>query len=105
MTEYMQVVTTVETKEDAEKIARELLEKRLAACVQISGQVKSFYWWDEKIENAAEYVCVIKSRRDLYEEIESVINKIHPYDVPEILAIPVLAGGKGYLNWLAKELR
>ena len=105
MTEYMQVVTTVETKEDAEKIARELLEKHLAACVQISGQVKSFYWWDEKIENAAEYVCVIKSRRDLYEEIESVINKIHPYDVPEILATPVLAGGKGYLNWLAKELR
>ena len=104
MTEYIQVLTTVEQKIDAEKIAKSLVEKRLAACVQILGPLTSYFHWQGKLDSAAEYLCLIKSREDLFAELESEINSLHPYEVPEILAIPITKGGKGYLNWLATEL-
>ncbi|MEA2083032.1 MAG: divalent-cation tolerance protein CutA [Thermodesulfobacteriota bacterium] len=105
MTEYIQIVTTVESENDAEKIAELLVGRRLAACVQIAGPVTSRFWWDGKINTAEEYQVIIKSRNDLFSEIESVITDAHPYDVPEIQATSILAGGKGYLNWLSEELK
>ena len=105
MTEYIQIVTTVESENDAKKIAELLVDRRLAACVQIAGPVMSRFWWDGKIDTAEEYQVIIKSRNDLFPEVESVITDAHPYDVPEILAIPILAAGKGYLNWLSEELK
>jgi len=104
MKDYIQVFTTTESKEDAEKISREVLGKRLAACTQIIGPIKSIYWWKEKIEEAEEWLCIMKSLNDLYEQLEKVIKEIHPYEVPEILALPVVAGNQGYLEWLNKEL-
>lgn len=105
MTEYIQVLTTVENKADAEKIARILVEKRLAACVQIVGPLTSYFQWQGKLDTAGEYLCLIKSREDLFAELEAEIKSMHPYEVPEILAVPVIKGGKDYLNWLASELR
>lgn len=105
MTQYIQVITTVETRADAEKIAKELVGLRLAACVQIVGPVTSSYWWKGKLEQAEEYQCVIKSRQDIYPDLEGAIKAVHPYDVPEILAMPVLSGNADYLSWLDKELR
>ncbi len=104
MTEYIQVVTTVEHKADAEKIARVLVEKRLAACVQILGPLASYFHWHGKFDSATEYLCLIKSRDDLFVELEKSIISLHPYDVPEILATPITKGGKDYLNWMAAEL-
>ena len=104
MTEYIQVLTTVEHKTDAEKIARTLVEKKLAACVQIVGPVASYFHWQGKLDSASEYLCLIKSREDLFNELEKEISSLHPYEVPEILAVPIIKGNKSYLNWLAAEL-
>jgi periplasmic divalent cation tolerance protein len=105
MMKTIQVVTTAATQADAQAIARALLQKRLAGCVQIVGPITSSYWWQGAIETAEEWLCVIKSRRDLFEELEAAIREVHPYDMPEILAVPVTAGSKGYLEWLDGELR
>lgn len=105
MAEYIQVVTTAEHREDAQRIARELVERRLAACVQVVGPIASVYRWQGKIENAEEWQCWAKSRADLYAAIEQAIRRLHPYEVPEILAIPVLAGSPDYLKWLDDEVK
>ena len=105
MTKYIQVTTTTETQADAQVIAGSVVEKHLAACAQVIGPITSTYWWEGKIETAEEWLCVIKSRRDLVEELEKAIREVHPYDVPEILAVPVIAGSKDYVEWLDGELR
>ncbi len=105
MTDMIQVFTTTETKDDAQKIAQVLLEKRLAGCVQIVGPITSSYWWEDEITSSEEYLCLIKSRDDLFPQVEKTIQEVHPYDVPEILAVTVPAGSQAYLDWLNKELR
>lgn len=104
MEQYIQIITTIDKKETAERIAKVLVEKRLASCVQITGPIKSTYWWRGKIETEKEWLCIIKSRKDLYKKIEKTIKQIHPYEVPEILAIPITRGSKDYLMWLGNEL-
>ena len=104
MKDYIQVFTTTESKEEAEKISRAVVGKRLAACTQIVGPIKSIYRWKENIEEEEEWLCIIKSLNDLYEQLEKVIKEIHSYEVPEILALPVVAGNQAYLEWLNKEL-
>jgi len=105
MEEYIQVVTAIEKREDAEKIAKALVEKRLAACVQILGPIVSTYWWKGTIERAEEWLCIIKSKKKLYEELEKSIKEIHPYETPEIFALPVVAGSKEYMKWLSNEVK
>ncbi|MFQ6099657.1 MAG: divalent-cation tolerance protein CutA [Anaerolineae bacterium] len=105
MTNHIQVLTTTETKADAQAIASAVVEKRLAGCVQVIGPITSTYWWEGEIETAEEWLCVIKSREDLCERLEEAILGTHPYEVPEILAVPVTAGSKRYLEWLDGELR
>ena len=105
MTQYIQVFTTTEKKEDTEKITKIILERRLAACVQILGPITSKYWWKGKIETTEEWVCIIKSRKNLYKELEQAIKEIHAYENPEIIALPIETGRKEYLNWLNKELK
>jgi periplasmic divalent cation tolerance protein len=103
MTEYIQVVTTTERREDAERIARMLVEERLAACVQVSGPITSIYRWRGQIETAQEWRCLAKTRQGLYEAVERAIRRIHPYEVPEIVALPIVAGSAGYLAWVEGE--
>ncbi|MCD5404950.1 MAG: divalent-cation tolerance protein CutA [Desulfotomaculum sp.] len=104
MEEYIQVFTTTEKEEDAKKIAKTIVEERLAACVQILGPITSTYWWEESIETSKEWLLFIKSKKSMYEELEKAIKSIHPYQVPEIIAVPVTAGSKDYLEWIKKEL-
>ena len=104
MGEYIQVFTTTEKREDAKKIARRLVENRLAGCIQIVGPIMSTYWWKGNVETAEEWLLLIKSRKDLYEEIEEAIKEIHPYETPEIIATSIVAGSKEYLEWLKNEL-
>jgi len=105
MTEYIQVVTTTETKEQAQWIAQVVVERRLAACAQILGPISSTYWWKDKVETTEEWLCVMKSRNDLHHDLEKVILEIHPYEVPEIVVLPIIAGSQSYLDWMGKELR
>lgn len=101
---YIEVVTTTECREDAERIARRLIDDRLAACVQISGPITSVYRWKGQVETAVEWQCRAKSRADLFERLEAAIRQIHPYEVPEILAMPVSQGVADYVRWLDEQL-
>ena len=103
MNEYVQVVTTAERQEDARKIADLLIEKRLAACVQIVGPVTSVYRWQGKVESAQEWQCLIKTRHALFDDVAEAICKVHPYEVPEIIAVPIVAGSRDYLRWLEEQ--
>jgi len=105
MKEYIQITTITGSKENAEKIANELVQNRYAACVQIVGPITSVYWWKEIVEKAVEWLCIVKTRRDLYEAVESSIQRNHAYEVPEIMAIPFAEGYEGYISWLDGELR
>ena len=102
-TSYIQVFTTTARREEAERIARELVEGRLAACVQIVGPITSTYRWQGKIETDEEWQCWAKTRGELFARVEEAIRRIHPYEVPEILAVPVVAGSAKYLAWLNAE--
>jgi len=104
MEAFVQVVTTIGTREDAERIARTMVERRLAACVQVAGPVSSTYWWEGRIEEAAEWQCLLKARSDRFEVLERAIREIHPYEVPEIVALPLVRVSKSYLEWLRREL-
>jgi len=103
--EYIQVFTTTEKKGDAENIAKALVEKRLAGCIQIVGPIVSTYWWKDNVETAEEWLCFIKSKKTLYDELEKAIKEIHPYQTPEIIAMPIVSGSKDYLGWLSNELK
>ena len=105
MNEYIQVATTVATEKEAAAIAALLVEQRLAACVQVVGPMTSHYRWQGKIETAGEYLCLAKSCAALYPEIEAAIKAIHPYEVAEIIAMPIIAGSKEYLAWLGAEVK
>ena len=103
MAEFIQVMTTAGKKEDAQDIANSILRKRLAGCVQVIGPIASAYWWKGDLETSEEWLCLVKTRMELYSKLEDAIRAVHPYEEPEILAVPVSAGSKGYLDWLARE--
>lgn len=105
MTQVLQVLTTVDSREAASAIARAVVEGRVAACAQVAGPIESTYWWQGAVETAQEWLCIIKSTDQLYEALETTIRDHHPYDVPEILAMPVSAGYSEYISWLESELK
>jgi len=105
MRHYLQVFTTTGKREDAEKIAQTLVRRKLAACVQIIAKISSTYRWKGKVKMAQEWLCLIKSKSSLYEELERTIKEIHPYEIPEIVAVPIMAGSREYLEWLDQGLQ
>ncbi len=104
MADYVQVLTTAGSEEEAGRIGRHLVEARLAACVQVVGPILSTYRWQGAIEREREWQCLAKTEAGRYEEVESAIRALHSYDEPEILAIPVLAGSAGYLAWVSENI-
>ena len=104
MTDFIQVFITVNNSEKAREIAEALIEKRLAGCVQISGPVNSMYRWKGRIIEDQEWLLIVKSDRKHFIELENEVKRIHPYEVPEILALPVKEGNSSYLKWLKGEL-
>ena len=105
MTDFIQVFITVNDRSKAKEIAEILLEKRLAGCVQINGPLLSLYRWDVNIVEDQEWLLIIKSSKMLYPELEKEVKRVHPYEVPEILALSVSDGNEAYLRWLKKELK
>ncbi len=104
MTDKIVVLSACDSEEQAVRLARRLVEVRLAACVNIVPGARSFYRWKGAIEDTPEWLLIIKSRRDLFSAIRSEIGKIHLYEVPEMLAMPVVEGSESYLAWLDREL-
>jgi periplasmic divalent cation tolerance protein len=101
--EFIEVFTTINSEKKAKEIASKLLAKRLTSCVQIVGPVISIYWWNGKIQRATEWLCLIKAKAEDYHLVETNLRKVHPYSVPEILGLPILAGNDDYLEWIRKE--
>jgi periplasmic divalent cation tolerance protein len=105
MTNYIVVFSTCGSAGEAERLARQLLEGRLAACVNVITQIRSFYWWKGKIEDSPECLLVIKTSRDMFEKLRSVLEAAHSYELPEVLALPIIDGSPNYLAWLGVELQ
>lgn len=103
--EYIEVRTTIDKKDVAVKIARMLVERRLASCVQILGPIESIYWWRDKIDTTEEWLLTIKTKKDVYFELEDAIKNNHPYEVPEIIATQIVDGNSDYLKWISDEVR
>ena len=100
MGDYIQVLTTAGSEEEAGCIASLLVERRLAACVQVVGPITSRYRWQGQVEEEREWQCLAKTTRDAYDAVEKAIREAHSYDEPEIVATPILAGSPGYLAWI-----
>jgi periplasmic divalent cation tolerance protein len=98
-------MVTVGGKQEAEKIAQQLLEEKLIACANILGPVSSHFHWAGKIDKAEEYLMLMKSRADLFEALSERVKALHSYEVPEVLALPILKGSKAYLDWLGSILK
>lgn len=104
MNEAIQVSTTVADQADAERIAASLVAKRLAACAQVTGPIESTFRWKDSIESAQEWVCTAKTVRSAYQAVEQAIRQLHSYDEPEIIALPIIEGSAGYLQWIAESV-
>lgn len=104
MTDKILVFTTCGSAEEAERIARHLVESRLAGCVSITPGLRSIYRWEGEINDDAEWGLAIKSRRDLFPRLCAEIRRVHSYTTPEILALSVVDGDADYLAWLEREL-
>src|SRR3977135_2793024 len=104
MTDKIVVFSACSTLDEARRIARKLIEDRLAACVNVMPAVRRFYRWKGVIEEADECLLVIKSSRDLLDRLRLELEKAHTYEVPEVMAVPVVEGAPNYMNWLENEL-
>lgn len=100
---FVQVTTTTATREEADALAGEVLEARLAACVQIVGPIRSRYWWKDTIETAEEWLCLAKTTAARAPALEQAIRAGHAYETPEVTATPVVGGSAAYLAWIAAE--
>ena len=105
MTGPVVALSTVATAEDAERIARSLVENGFAACVNVVPGVVSFYRWKGRLERDAEMLLVIKTRGERFEELRAALLAAHPYELPELVALPISAGHEPYLEWLAASVR
>ena len=101
--ECVVIFVTCKDGEEAKKISSKLLEEHLAACVNIVNQVQSFFHWEGKVEQADEVLLSIKTRHDLFDAVKHAVKGLHSYDVPEIIAIPIVEGDEDYLKWIKKE--
>ncbi|HEY6408163.1 MAG TPA: divalent-cation tolerance protein CutA [Ktedonobacteraceae bacterium] len=103
MTNFLIILTNTHSKDEAQNIANTLVSKRLASSVNIIGPITSTYWWQDTVVTAEEWQCLIKTHKDRYNEIEQLIQATHSYDVPSIIALPIVAGSKSYLDWILHE--
>ena len=103
MTEFIIVLITVSKEDEAVRIAQELVDSRLAACVNMVKGIRSIYRWKGKREDEEEVLMVVKTRQDLFDGLKKRVKELHSYSVPEIIALPVMEGSEEYLKWLREE--
>ncbi|HJE58206.1 MAG TPA: divalent-cation tolerance protein CutA [Nocardiopsis listeri] len=104
-TDVIRVETTVDGREGAERLAGSVVEHHLAACAQVSGPIRSFYRWENAVQSDEEWMVVIKTAADRLDDLVAHLAEAHPYDVPEIVAVPVTGGNPAYLEWVRDETR
>lgn len=105
MSDLLQALTTTGSEEEAERISAALIERRLAACVQVVGPISSRYRWRGEVELEREWLCLAKTTAARYPALEEAIRELHSYEEPEIVATPIVAGSPGYLEWIATSVR
>ncbi len=105
MEKMIQIITTGDDREIIEKIGKDLVEKKLIACAQILGPIRSIYRWKGVVENTSEWLLLMKSKASLYPAIEKEIQQQHPYELPEIIATNIDTGLAGYMDWLGNETK
>jgi len=98
------ITTTSDDREVLDRLAKALVERNLAACVQISGPMTSCYRWEGKVETAEEFSCSIKTASHLQDQIELVVNELHNYDLPQLVVVQVSGGSEAYLSWMQESL-
>jgi len=94
------VLITVGSSEEADKIAQALVERMLAACINIVPSITSVYRWQDEVQRDSEALLIVKSRRDVFEHLKRCVKELHSYEIPEIIALPIVAGDADYLRWL-----
>jgi periplasmic divalent cation tolerance protein len=99
-TDRIIVLITAGSEEEAHKIAESLVKRKKAACVNIVPMVDSLFWWKDKLDSARESLLLVKTKASLFPEIVELVKRTHSYEVPEIIALPIIAGSEGYLKWL-----
>ena len=100
---YIVVFITAKDPEEAQKIAKVLVKRRQAACVNIVPGVSSHFWWKDKLENADESLLIVKTMESLLPEVIKSVKKIHSNSIPEIIALPIIGGSRDYLEWIDSE--
>ncbi|MGH7964957.1 MAG: divalent-cation tolerance protein CutA [Candidatus Binatia bacterium] len=103
MTDYVVILVTAGSEAEAEKIAKALVEERLAACVNIVNPIRSIYHWEGKVADDREWLLLIKTRADSFSAVADRVKALHSYQVPEVIALPIVAGTEEYLRWLGDE--
>jgi len=104
MADCVQVTTTLPDQRTAQRVAERLVEERLAACAQVSGPISSTYRWRGEVEQDDEWYCHLKTTKSRLPALQSRIRELHPYEVPEIIALPILDGDAGYLSWIEESV-
>jgi periplasmic divalent cation tolerance protein len=104
MQDFIVVLITVGTSEEGERLAHALVGERLAACVNRIPNIQSVYRWQGKVEQSQEELLLIKTRRELFRALEKRVGELHSYEVPEIIALPLIEGNEAYLRWLGEQV-
>jgi periplasmic divalent cation tolerance protein len=104
MQEFIIIYVTAGSTSEASRLARALVEERLAACVNQIGPIQSVYRWESKLEESVEQLLIIKSRKELFPALEKRVRELHSYSVPEIVALPIIDGSPDYLRWLGEQV-
>ena len=107
MQEFADIVLFITTAnaEEAQRIAGVLVKERKAACVNIVPRVSSLFWWQDKVESAQESLLIVKTKASVLDEVVRLVREHHSYDVPEIIALPIIGGNRDYLEWIGKEVK
>jgi periplasmic divalent cation tolerance protein len=105
MTDKIVVFNTCGSAEEAERLARRVVEEHLAACVNVLSPVRSFYRWKGAVEESTEWLLIIKSTRDKFDALRAALESAHTYEVPEVIAIPIVDGSPHYLAWIDREVQ
>jgi periplasmic divalent cation tolerance protein len=103
--QFLQVQTTTDSRAEAMELAQAAVEARLAACAQVAGPIASTFWWEDGLERSEEWLIMLKLPADRYDDLAEFLADRHSYDEPEIVAVPIVAGAPGYLDWLEEESR
>jgi periplasmic divalent cation tolerance protein len=102
---YIIVLITTNNLEEAHRISQILLEQKKAACINVVPNINSSYWWEGKIEKEQEYLLIVKTTGAVFDELVKLVRECHSYKVPEIIAIPIIAGNPDYLNWIDETIQ